>query len=95
MGLLPGVRPDVAGLMLEAVEGLLAQRTLVGPGQILAGLVLGGLSILEERSHEAHGSSGHGTLGGGGSGGLLGLLELVVGVVIEYAGEVSKTCGRC
>lgn len=59
------MRPDVAGLMLQTVEGLLAQRALVGAGEVLAGLVLGLLGVLEERGHEADSSRRHGSVGGG------------------------------
>jgi hypothetical protein len=92
MRLLASVRPDMAGLMLETVKGLLAQRALVGTWQVLASVVLGGLSILQERSHEAHGGSGHGLVGRG-----RGLLSLVcrLAVVVEDVGEVSKTQSRC
>lgn len=87
MGLLSSVGPDVAGLVLKTMEGLLAEGTLVGARELVlaGGIVLG---VLEERSHEAHGGSGHGRVGRG-----RGLLGSVSGgaVVVE---EVSKTL-RC
>jgi hypothetical protein len=61
MGLLSCVSSDVARLVLQAVEGLVAERALVRPRQILSSLIvalLGG--VLHQRSHEAHGGSGHG-----------------------------------
>lgn len=64
MRLLSSVGADVTSLVLEAVEGLLAERALVGPGEVLARLVvtlLGG--VLEQRSHEAHSSGSHGAGG--------------------------------
>jgi len=62
VGLLAGVGSNVASLVLETVEGLVAERALVGTGQVLSRLFLGGLlgSVLEERSHEAHGAGSHG-----------------------------------
>lgn len=73
MGLLSGVGADVTSLVLETMEGLLAQRALVGPGKVLARLVLGLLGILEEGRHQAHGGRRHGlvlvVLGSGSSGG--------------------------
>ena len=65
VGLLSGVGADVTGLVLEAVEGLLAQRALVGPWQVLARLVLGLLGVLEQGRHEAHGGRRHGEVLGG------------------------------
>lgn len=73
MGLLARVRPDVAGLVLETVKGLFTEGALVRARQVLAGLVLGLLAVLEQRGHEADGGRGHGRRGGGrrrGSGGL-------------------------
>lgn len=100
--LLSSVGPDVAGLVLETVEGLLTQRALVRARKVLAGVLLGRLCVLQEGSHEAHCGSRHGGLGGdgrvgGGSkeGGRSRLLRAVGGsVVVEYAGEVAKTYGR-
>lgn len=43
MGLLSGVSPDVPGLVLEAMEGLVAERALVGPGELI-GRLLGRLA---------------------------------------------------
>lgn len=37
--LLARVGSDVASLVLQAVEGLVAERALVGPGKILSGLL--------------------------------------------------------
>lgn len=51
--LLAGMRADVPGLVLEAVEGLVAQRALVGPGQIRA---LVGVRAGHHGRHHAHGS---------------------------------------
>jgi hypothetical protein len=36
MGLLSSVGADVTSLMLETVEGLVAERALVGTGQVLS-----------------------------------------------------------
>jgi hypothetical protein len=44
--LLARVRPDVAGLVLETVKGLFAQRAFVGAGKILALVLLGSLVAL-------------------------------------------------
>lgn len=61
MRLLSGVGADVTSLVLETMEGLLAERALVGPGEVLARLVVTLLAgVLEQRSHEAHGSGSHG-----------------------------------
>jgi hypothetical protein len=38
MRLLAGVSADVSGLMLQAVEGLVAERALVGTGQLVGRL---------------------------------------------------------
>jgi hypothetical protein len=62
VGLLSRVRADVPSLVLQAVEGLLAQRALVRPREVLSLLVLALLGILQQRRHEAHGSGGHGGL---------------------------------
>lgn len=59
MRLLSSVGADMAGLVLQTVEGLVAERALVGTGQVLARLILGLLLLLQKRSHEAHGSSSH------------------------------------
>lgn len=90
MGLLAGVGADVTGLVLQTVEGLVAKRALVGPGQVLAGLLLG-LLLLQKGSHEAHGSSSHGR-GRLGRGGRSGCGEGVLrrgGFRVEYAGQVE------
>lgn len=58
MGLLSGVGADMTGLVLQTVEGLVTERTLVGTGQVLTRLFLS-LLLLQEGSHEAHGSSSH------------------------------------
>jgi hypothetical protein len=60
MGLLSGVGADMTGLVLQTVEGLVAERALVGARQVLARLFLGLLLLLQEGSHKAHGSSSHG-----------------------------------
>src|SRR5690242_9373773 len=67
MGLLSSVGANVTGLVLQTVEGLVAQRALVGTRQVLAWLILGLLLLLQKGSHEAHSSSSHGRgrLGGG------------------------------
>jgi hypothetical protein len=62
MRLFASVRADMTGLVLETVEGLLAERALVRPGQIIALVVMGSLCILEQRRHEAYCSGGHGRL---------------------------------
>jgi hypothetical protein len=61
MGLLSSVSTDVTGLVLEAVEGLVTERALVRTGKILARflLCLLLLLLLQEGSHQAHGSSSH------------------------------------
>lgn len=56
------MRPDMASLVLQTVEGLLAEGALVRPWEVLSLLVMRGLGVLEKGSHEAHGSSGHGRL---------------------------------
>jgi hypothetical protein len=86
MGLLASMCPDMAGLVLETVKGLLTQRALVRAREVLTSIILCGLGVLEERSHKAHGGSGHGRIGGGGRL-LLGGLRLAI--VIEDAGEVK------
>lgn len=61
MRLLSGVGADVASLVFKTVKGLVAERALVWPGQVLARLIVTLLSgVLEQRSHEAHGSGSHG-----------------------------------
>lgn len=74
MGLLSSVGADVTSLVLETVEGLVAERALVRTGQVLSRFfvaLLGG--VLEQGSHEAHGGSGHRGVAGvvGGMGVLL------------------------
>ena len=59
MGLLSSVGADVTGLVLQTVEGLVTERALVRARQVLPRLFLG-LLLLQEGSHEAHGSSSHG-----------------------------------
>ena len=87
MRLLSGVGADVTSLVLETVEGLLAERALVGPGEILARLVVTLLAgVLEQRSHEAHGSGSHGGVVGR-RGGLL-LFLVRSGLRVE---QVAKT----
>jgi hypothetical protein len=64
MGLLSSVSTDVTSLVLKTVEGLVTERALVRPGQVLSRLVVSLLrGILQQRSHEAHGSSSHGCVG--------------------------------
>ena len=89
MGLLAGVGADVAGLMLQTVEGLFAERALVRAREVARALVI--LGVLEERRHQAHGSRRHGSVGSGlGSGlGRRGLLGCRVGV--EDTGQVVGT----
>lgn len=53
------VGADVTGLVLQTVERLVTERTLVGTREILARLFLDLLLLLQEGSHEAHGSSSH------------------------------------
>ena len=74
MGLLAGVGADMASLVLETMEGLVAERALVGPGEVLAGFFLSLLlGVLQQGRHEAHGGSSHRRgwrgCGGGGGGG--------------------------
>ena len=86
MGLLSGVGADVTSLVLETVEGLLAERALVGPGEVLSRLVVALLAgVVEQRSHEAHGSGSHGGVVGW-SGRLL--LLVLSGLRVE---QVAKT----
>lgn len=89
VGLFSGVSSDVASLVLKTVESLIAERALVGPGQVLSSVVLGLLrGVLQQRSHEAHGGSSH-----GGSSGCRGCRRLVL---LSWGGfrveQVSKTC---
>ena len=69
VGLLASVSADVTSLVLEAVEGLVAQRTLVRTRQVRAHILLRrGLSSLllggHVGSHGGHGgSSSHGRMG--------------------------------
>jgi hypothetical protein len=60
MGLLSSMGADMACLMFQAVKSLIAEGALVGPGEILSGLVRLLRGVLQQRSHEAHGSSSHG-----------------------------------
>ena len=53
------VGADVTGLVLQTVERLVTERTLVGTREILARLFLDLLLLLQEGSHEAHSSSSH------------------------------------
>ena len=70
VGLLASVSADVTSLVLEAVEGLVAQRTLVRTGQVRAHVLLRrGLSSLFLGGH----LSGHGGHGGSSSHGRMGL----------------------
>ena len=60
MGLLSRVSADVTGLVLQTVEGLVTERALVRAREVLSGLVVALLrGILQQRSHEAHGSGSH------------------------------------
>jgi len=61
MGLLSGVGADMASLVLQTVEGLVAERALVGPGEILSRLILL-RGVLQQRRHEADGGSSHGSV---------------------------------
>jgi hypothetical protein len=74
MGLLSSVGADMASLVFQTVESLIAKRALVGPGEILSRLVRLLRGVLQQRRHEAHGSSSHGGWLGGRS--WLLLLEL-------------------
>jgi hypothetical protein len=66
MGLLSSMGANVASLMFQTVESLIAERTLVGPGEILTGLVRLLRGVLQQRRHEADGGSSHrGWLGSG------------------------------
>ena len=60
VGLLARVGADVASLVLEAVESLIAERALVGAREVLARLFVLLRGVLQEGSHEAHGGGGHG-----------------------------------
>lgn len=73
--LLAGVRPDVARLVLEAVEGLVAERALVGARQVGAVLV----RVLHVDSHCRHGHGGGGHRRAGLAVGLAGLLRRETG----------------
>lgn len=80
---------DVTSLVLETVEGLLAERALVGPGEVLSRLVVALLAgVVEQRSHEAHGSGSHGGVGGRGGRVLWLLLLVLSGLRVE---QVAKT----
>lgn len=87
MGLLSSVSANVASLMFQTVESLIAERALVGPGEILTGLVRLLRGVLQQRSHEAHGSSSHGVGVLSGSRELVLLLGGRVGVQ-----QVGETC---
>lgn len=57
MRLLSGVRPDVSCLVLKAVEGLVAERAFVGPGQLvgdLGGLASGQRPIRSQNRYRGH-----------------------------------------
>lgn len=86
--LLSSVGSDMASLVLQTVEGLVAERALVRPGKILSGLLCLLRGVLEKRRHEADGGSGHG--GGWCEGGLL-LLLLVLGNCFGVE-QVGETC---
>ena len=80
---------DVASLVFKTVKGLVTERALVGPGQVLARLIvslLGG--VLEQRSHETHGSGSHGGVVGVRCGRVLVLVVFSGGLRVE---EVVKT----
>lgn len=90
MGLFSGVSSDVASLVFKTVESLIAEGALVGTGQVLLSSIVLDLlrGVLQQRSHEAHGSSSHGRSRGRCGGGRRLLLgERSVGVE-----QVSKTC---
>jgi hypothetical protein len=79
VGLLSSVGADVACLVLKTVEGFVTERALVGPGQVLARLVVALLlGVLEERSHEAHSGSSHRGVGSRSGGEVLMLLLLLL-----------------
>jgi hypothetical protein len=59
MWLFASVCSDMSRLVFQSVESLLAQRTLVGPWEVLSVVFLDGLSILQHRSHKAHGRGRH------------------------------------
>jgi hypothetical protein len=86
VGLLSSVSSNVASLVLQTVESLIAERALVRPGQVLSELVRLLRNVLQKRSHEAHGSSSHGAVGCG-SGLLLNVVRRCVGVE-----QVTETC---
>lgn len=66
MGLLARVGADVTRLVLETVEGLVAEGALVGAGEVLARLVRLLRRVVQQRRHEADGGSGHVGAGQGG-----------------------------
>jgi hypothetical protein len=83
------VRSNVTSLVLETVKGLVAERTLVGPWEILALVILALLrGVLQQRSHEAHSRSSHGGVCSS-SGRLLRVSSGCGGVGVQ---EVLKTC---
>lgn len=102
--LLARVGANMASLVLEAVEGLLAQRALVRAREVVPLVVVRGLCVLEQRRHEAHGGSGHrrlcggveaGVGGGGGYGGRsVRARERLLWCAVRSVGveEVSKAC---
>jgi hypothetical protein len=47
MGLLARVRSDVSSLMLEAVEGLVAQGALVGAGHLARAVLVGHVHVCD------------------------------------------------
>lgn len=87
--LLASVSADVTSLVLEAVEGLVAQRTLVRTRQVRAHILLGrGLSSLLLRRHVG----GHGGHGGSSSHGRVRLATSVD--VGRGSGGVRRGSGR-
>jgi hypothetical protein len=94
MRLFSRVGANVTGLVLQTVEGLVTERAFVGPGQVLARLVVALLlGILEERSHEAHGGSGHGRVGSRGGGVLMVQLLFGSGLRVEQVGKTELRGG--
>ena len=103
--LLSSVGSNVASLVLQTVEGLVAERALVRPRKILSGLLCLLRGVLEKRRHEADGGSGH--RGGGCRGRWWLLLLLVLGGCfgVEQVGETCRgrvglhvcliMCGNC
>lgn len=75
----------MTSLVLETVEGLVTERALVWPGEILSGLIVLLRGVLQQRSHKAHGSGSHGCV----CSGCGGMLLLFLGDL--WVEEVVKT----